>query len=101
MRRHTSHTRGGAKPAWQEGAETGPSDNAKLEGVTQTAKAGSTFSGELAGGTGETSDEALEDEVPVKGPVPRVRMEHFYVSSCKVRHAMWSWASPITDREES
>ena len=58
------------------------------KGVTQAPIAGSTPSGEPAGGAGETSDASLEDEVPVKGPVPRVCMNYFYVSSRKVGHAM-------------
>ena len=65
-----------------------PHKQRKSKGVTQAPKAGSTPSGELAGGAGEASDESLEDEVPVKGPVPRVCMDYFYVSSRKVGHAL-------------
>ena len=37
---------------------------------------------------GDTSDGLLSEDAPVKGPVPRVIMEYFYVSSRKVGHAM-------------
>ena len=37
---------------------------------------------------GDTSDGSLADDAPVKGPVPRVCMDYFYVSSRKVGHAM-------------
>ena len=69
------------KLAWQEGAETSPIDNTSPDGVAQSPKAGSTPSGEQAGGAGDTSDESLADEASVKGPVPRVCMDYFYVSS--------------------
>ena len=60
----------------------------KSRGVSQTPKADSTPSGEPAGGAGETHDESLEDEAPVKGPVPRVCMDYFYVPSRKVGHTL-------------
>ena len=37
---------------------------------------------------GDTSDGSLADDAPVKGPVPRVCMDYFYVASRKVGHAM-------------
>ena len=37
---------------------------------------------------GDTSDGSLAEDAPVKGPVPRVCMDYFYVSSRKVGHAM-------------
>ena len=60
----------------------------KFKGVAHAPRAGSTPCGELAGGSGDTPDASLEDDVPVKVPVPRVCMDHFYVSSRKVGHAM-------------
>ena len=60
----------------------------KSRGVAQARKAVPTSDGDSAGGAGEALDASLEDDVPVKGPVPRVCMDYFYVSSRKTGHAL-------------
>ena len=65
-----------------------PHKQRKSKEVAHAPKASSTSSGEPAGGSGDTPDASLEDEIPVKGPVPRVCMDYFYVSSRKVGHAL-------------
>ena len=37
---------------------------------------------------GNTSYGSLAEDAPVRGPLPRVCMDYFYVSSRKVGHAM-------------
>ena len=82
MGRHIPHE------GWCETCRNKPHRQRKSKGVAQAPKADSTSDGDSAGGAGEALDASLEDDVPVKGPVPRVCMDYFYVSSRKVGHAM-------------
>ena len=58
-----------------------PHRQRKYKGVAQAPKASSTPSGERAGGAGDTPEESLADDAPVKGPVPSVCIDYFYVPS--------------------